>query len=110
MILCSCGNDIEYFIAVAQQDNDGRYIIISNGAYFACIDCKDKILKRWQDHNNNRTVKYLIYTAKVSVKTDTKKEFERRVLPQIITQFNMLNCYVPKTDIQNALKGTTKGQ
>lgn len=108
MILCSCGNEIEYFLAVAQQERSGRYIIISNGAHFACSKCCDKIQEKWQIHNKNRIEKYLIQTAKVNVKVDTKKEFEKRVLPQIINQFKTITLYVPKTDIKLALSRVIK--
>ena len=106
MILCSCGNDIKYFIAVARPHYSGRNIILSNGAYFTCSECCHNILKQWQNFNKERIVKYIIQTAKVTVKTDTKKEFAKMALPQIINQFDW---YVPKTDIKRALRETTKG-
>lgn len=113
MILCSCGNTIEYLIAIAHEpytslNRTERPIILSNGAYFACEKCCDRIVTLWERHNKSRTVPYAIQTAKISVKAETKKDFASRALPQIISQFKPLGWYVPKTDIQQALAGTKK--
>ena len=110
MILCSCSKTIKYFVAIAHApytppNKTGRPVIISNGAYFACVECCDRIVKSWQRHNESRTQPYEIQTVKISVRADTKKDFEKRVQPQI---FNQFDWFVPKTAIKQALTKTIK--
>ncbi len=113
MIVCSCGKKIEYFVAIAKDEwnpviKTEQRVILSNGSFFLCGECADKKVEEWKLHNRSRTQPYLIKKAEVNVTADTKKEFIRRVSPQLFGQFEKGSWWLPKTDIHRAAMGTKK--
>jgi len=116
MIVCQCGNKIERLVVIALEpysttNRQSRPLVITDGLYFACQDCATNIVHSWEEHNKGRTEEYLIRSIDINVSADTKKEFEKRVLPQIIGQFKNIPprpWYIPKGDIRNALKRVKK--
>ncbi|MFA5359034.1 MAG: hypothetical protein WC310_04435 [Patescibacteria group bacterium] len=116
MIVCKCKNEIKKLVVVAYpplstQNHENHPLVISDGLHFVCEDCAGKFISSWKDHNNGRVEPYLIEKIGINVRAETKKDFARRVLPQIINQFKVIapyNWYIPKTDISNSLKNNLK--
>ena len=116
MIVCRCRNEIKQVVIIAHQplstcNKENRPLVISNGLHFVCKTCAEKIIISWKNHNKGRAEPYLIQKIDINVQAETKKDFSKRVLPQIINQFKKIppcNWYIPKTDINNALKNNLK--
>ena len=112
MIVCQCKNAIQQAVVVAHRplstcNKENRPLVVSDGLHFVCETCAKKIVSLWENHNEGRTEPYLIQKININVQANTKKDFSKRVLPQIINQFKNIspcNWYIPKKDINNALK------
>jgi len=107
MIVCQCGKKIEYFLVIG---NDADTVLNKTSrpiffeSHFLCSSCFEAENEKWKKIIKGKAELYIIEYTKVDVIANTKKEFIKKVSPQIWDQFKKREFWLPKVDINRAAK------